>query len=78
MQTLIHPDVKLELTSFNNATCKSQVKSKNSKFGLDFRFYQKFFIILLTSCTFLIFPESPQESEALCKKYHSTEGCIVW
>ena len=37
MQTLIHPDVKLELTSFDNATCKSQVKSKNSKFGLDFR-----------------------------------------
>ena len=78
MQTLIQPEVKLKITSFDTSTHRVKVKSNNSKLKLDFKFYQKLFLILLTSCVFLIFPESPKESEALCKKYHSTEACIVW
>ena len=50
----------------------------NSISGLDFKFYQKLFVILLASCAFLIFPESPQDSEVLCKKYQSTKACMVW
>ena len=79
MQTLIQPDdVKLKIASFNNLTLKVKGKSNKSKFDLDFKFYQKLLLILLTLCTFLIFPESPLDSEILCKKYHSTEACIVW
>jgi len=77
MQSLIQPEVKLKIVGFNNSN--SQVKEKsNSKYGLDFKFYQKLFVILLASCVFLIFPESPQDAEVLCKKYHSTKACIVW
>ena len=78
MQTLIQPEVKLKIASFGNATYRVKEKSNNSKFGLDFKFYQKLFLILLTSCAFLIFPESPKDSENLCKKYYSAEACIVW
>ena len=78
MQTLIQPEVKLKIASCSNSTYPVKEKSNNSKLGLGFKFYQKFFVILLTSCVFLIFPESPKDSEALCKKYHSIEACVVW
>ena len=78
MQTLIKPEVKLEIASFDNSNYQVKEKSTNSKLGLDFKFYQKLFVILFASCAFLIFPESPKDSEALCKKYHSTETCMVW
>ena len=78
MQTLIQPDVKLKIASFENLNCQAKEKSNNSKSGLEFKFYQKLFIIIFASCALLIFPESPQDSDALCKKYHSTEACKVW
>ena len=78
MQTLIQPQVKLKIASFDNSNCQVKEKLNNSKFGLDFKFYQKLFVILLTLSSFLIIPESPKDSEILCKKYHSTEACIVW
>ena len=78
MQTLIHPQVKLRIASFDNSNCQIQEKLNNSKFDLDNKFYQKLFIIILATCSFLIFPESPQDSEALCRKYQSTEACKVW
>ena len=78
MQTLIQPEVKLKIASFGNATYRVKEESNNAKFGLDFKFYQKLFVLLLVSCTFLIFPESPKDSEVLCKKNYSAEACIVW
>ena len=78
MQTVMQSNVKLKITSFDNSIYQVKEKSNNSKFGLDFKFYQKVLVIFLTIFTFLIFPESPQDSEVLCKKYHSTEACIVF
>ena len=78
MQTSIKPEVKLKIVGFDNSNSQVKEKSNYSKSGLDFKFYQKLFVILLVSCAFLIFPESPQDSEALCKKYHSREVCKVW
>ena len=78
MQTLIQPEIKLKIGSFDNSNCEVKGKLNNSKFGLDLKFYQKLFTILLGSSVFLIFPESPQDSEALCYKYHSSEVCRVW
>ena len=78
MRTLIQSESKLKIASFNNPTYKVKEELNNSKFGLDFKFYQKLFLILLASCIFLIFPESPKNSEVLCKKYQSIEACRVW
>ena len=78
MQTLIQPKVKLKITSFDNSNCQVKKKSNNSRFGFDNKFYQKLFLILFASCALLIFPEFPQDAEALCRKYRSTEACMVW
>ena len=78
MQTLIQPKVKQKITSFDNSNRQIKEKSNNSRSGLDNKFYQKIIVILLASCALLIFPESPQDSEALCRKYQSTEACKVW
>tara|TARA_B100000902_G_C27071953_1_gene794485 strand:+ start:267 stop:503 length:237 start_codon:yes stop_codon:yes gene_type:complete len=78
MQTLIKPKVKLNFTSFDNSTYQVKEKLNNSRFGLESKFYQKLFVIILSSCAFLIFPESPQDAEALCKEYHPSKACIVW
>ena len=78
MQALIHSELKLNRVSFDDSSCHPKQKLNNSKFGLDFKFYQKLFVIFLTLCSFLIIPESPKDSEIVCNKYHSTEACIVW
>ena len=77
MQTSIKPEVKLKIVGFDNSNSQVKEKSNYSKSGLDFKFYQKLFVILFASCAFLIFPESPQDSEALCKKYNSIEACVI-
>ena len=78
MQTLIKPKLKLKIASFDKSNYQVKENLNNLKFGLDFKFYQKLFVIFFASCTFLIFPESPRDSETLCKKYHLTEACMVW
>ena len=78
MVTLIKPEAKLKITNFEYSTYQVEKKLVKSKIYLSPKFYQTLFIMVLTLCTFLIFPESPQESDFLCKKYHSTEACMVW
>ena len=77
MQTLIQPEVKLKIASFDSSNCQDKEKSNNSRFALENKFYQRLFVILFALCALLIFPESPQDSEALCRKYRSTEACMV-
>ena len=78
MKILAQPEVKLKIASFDNSNCQVKEKSNNSKICLGNKFYQKLFAILFASCALLIFPESPQDSAALCRKYQSTEACMVW
>ena len=78
MQTLIQPELKQKIATFDPLTYQAKEKLNNSKFGIDLKFYQKLFVIFFTSCVFLIFPESPQDSELLCNKYNSAEACNVW
>ena len=78
MTTLIHHKEKLKIDNFNNSTYQVKEKLNNSKSDLRFKFYQKFSIIFLISCTFLIFPESPKDLEVLCKQYYSEEACFIW
>ena len=78
MQTLIQSQVKLKMGNFDNSMYEVKEKSNNPKLGLEFKFYQKLFVIIIMSCSLLIFPESPKDSEALCRKYHSTEACNIW
>ena len=78
METLIQPKTKRKMVSLNNLTYQVKEKSNNSKFGSDFKFYQKLFVIILTSFAFLIFPESPKDFEVLCRYNHSVKACNIW
>jgi len=78
MQASIHSELKLKIISFDDSTYQVKPKLNNSKFVFDTQFYQKLFLLLFILCSFFIIPESPKDSEILCKKYHSVEACIVW
>ena len=45
---------------------------------VNFKFYQKLFVFLLSFSTILIFPESPKELENICESYNSRKTCNVW
>ena len=74
-----------------NATFKHDLKSKTyciskSYFRLkekeisfiNFKVYQKLFVLLISLSTILIFPESPKELESICEIYNSRKICNVW
>ena len=78
MKTLVKPQTKLTLVSFNRLNSNPKVQLNNKKATLSIKFYQNLFLVFLGLSIFLIFPESPKDSENLCKKYNSTEICNVW
>ena len=45
---------------------------------IDFKFYQKIFVLFILLSTILIFPESPKDLESICMKYNTRELCNVW
>ena len=45
---------------------------------VNFKFYQKLFVLLISMSTILIFPESPREMENICENYNSRKLCNVW
>jgi len=74
-----------------NTAVKSNLKSKpylntesftpllqKEKGLVNFKSYQKLFVVLISLTTFLIFSESPRELENICEIYNSKEICNVW
>ena len=45
---------------------------------INFKFYQKLFVLLIAFSTILIFPESPRELGNICESYNSRKICNVW
>ena len=78
MKTLIDSEVKLDNSKLRNYTAHLRQNVKSSETLVDFKFYQKFFIILTALSTFLIFPEAPKELESVCHSYYSKQICKVW
>ena len=78
MQTLILSKAKLKMANCDNLNCEDKQKSQNLNLGLDFKFYQKLFVIIFMFSLFLIYPESPKDSEVICRKHHTIEACNIW
>jgi len=58
---------------------KSYIRINERETSLvNFKFYQKLFVILISLSSFLIFPESPRELENICENYNSIKICNVW
>ena len=78
MKTLINSGSKIDTFRLRNHTSHLRQKVKSSGTLVDFKFYQKFFVILTALSTFLIFPEAPKELESVCHSYYSKQICNVW
>ena len=75
MKTAFEPDFK----SKTYCICKSYSRLTEKKIGLiNFKFYQKFFVLLISFSTILIFSESPRELGNICEAYNTKKICNVW
>ena len=70
--------IKLDLKTQTFCSSKSYIRFKKREISLvDFKFYQKIFVVLISLSTILIFPESPRELENICVNYNSRKLCHV-
>ena len=75
MKTALEPNLKSK-TFFSS---KSFTRLREKEICLvDFKFYQKLFVVLISFSTILIFPESPRQLENICESYNSRKLCKVW
>ena len=75
MKISVKTDLKLQ-TFFIK---KSYARLTEKEISLvNYKFYQKLFILLISFSTILIFPESPRELENICESYNSRKICNVW
>ena len=75
MKTALKPDLK----SKNYCISKSYSRLTQKEISLiNFKFYQKLFVLLISFSTILIFPESPKELGNICEYYNSRKICNVW
>jgi len=75
MKTASKADFKLK--TFSITKSYTRLPDKEISF-INFKFYQKLFILLVLFSTILIFPESPRELGNICETYNSRKICNVW
>ena len=75
MKTVLKPELKLKTYCLSKSY--SRLKEKEISF-INFKFYQKLFVLLISFSTILIFPESPRELENICESYNARKICNIW
>ena len=75
MKTALKPELKLKTYCISKSY--SRLKEREISF-INFKVYQKLFVLLISFSTILIFPESPRELENICESYNSRKICNVW
>ena len=75
MKTVLKPELKLKTYCISKSY--SRLKEKEISF-INFKVYQKLFVVLISFSTILIFPESPRELENICENYNARKICNVW
>ena len=75
MKTAIESDLKSKTVCVSKSYIHLIEKEKSL---INFKFYQKLFVLLISFSTILIFPESPKELGNICEYYHSKRICSVW
>jgi hypothetical protein len=75
MTTTAKPDLKSKTLCIS----KSYSRLSEKEISLvNFKFYQKLIVLLISFSTILIFPESPKELGNICESYNSKKICNVW
>ena len=75
MKTALKPDLKSKTYCISKSYSRLTEKKINL---IDFKFYQKLFVLLISFSTILIFPEMSIELGNICENYNSTKICNVW
>ena len=76
MRTAVKPDFESKKIF---CISKNYFHVKNKEIcSVNFKFYQKLFVLLVSFSTILIFPESPRELGNICESYNSRKICNVW
>ena len=75
MKTALEPDLKSKPFCINKSYPRFVEKEVSV---INFKFYQKLLVFLISFSTILIFPESPRELENVCESYNSRKICNVW
>ena len=75
MKIAVKPDLKSKTFRVGKSYTRLKVKDISL---IDFKFYQKLFVFLISFSTILILPESPKELENICESYNSRKLCDVW
>jgi hypothetical protein len=75
MKTAIKPNLKSK-TFCSSKSFVFFIEKENKL--IDFKFYQKLFVLIISFLTILIFPESPKELGNICESYNSSKICDVW
>ena len=75
MKTVLKPDLK----SKTYCVSKSYSRLTEKEISLiNFKFYQKLFVLFISFSTILIIPESPKELGNICESYNSKRLCNVF
>jgi len=75
MKTVLDPEFKSKTLCIS----KSYPRLIDKEMSLvNFKFYQKLFVFLISLSTILIFSESPRELENICESYNYRKVCNVW
>ena len=75
MKTVLKPDLKSKTFCIS----KSYSLPIDKEISLvNFKFYQKLFVFIISFSTILIIPESPRELENICESYNSKKICKIW
>jgi len=75
MKIAVKPDLKSKtfcISKTNTRLIEKEIRLVN------FKFYQKIFVLLISFSTILIFPESTIELGNICESYNSRKICNVW
>ncbi len=75
MKTAVKSDLKSKTFCSNKSYASLR---KNQTNIVNYKFYQKLFIVLISLSTLLILPESPKELESICENYNPRKFCNVW
>ena len=75
MKTAVKTDLKLQTPCFRKSYTHFVVREVTL---VNYKFYQKLFVFLISFLTILIFPESPRQLGNICESYNPKKICNVW
>ena len=77
MKASVKTESKVKILKIRNNNFHIR-KINNLSSAVDYKLYQKVFILLFSFTVILIFPELPKQMESVCHSYYSEQKCNIW